>query len=225
MRLHSRCDVLGYSTNNCQTKGHRVSKVLSSPPSFSISLFNLSLPKLSWIKHNRMAIKMLMDITMAYALFLLLLLIPETVARYLSGGAVETQPGLTATNGISPVPTEAPGLNGIPKELRKRAIQSFIYPPPPNWCGMVDGDYREFLSSNYFFYLIIILSLSNLAIFKENILSCPPNTPCLLKSSFYGACGCTSLNTDLCFDVSPTICVDYDVYETVISLGSLTVPW
>lgn len=114
-----------------------------------------------------MVVKMLMDITMASALFLLLLLVPGSGARYLSGGAVETQPGLTATNGISPVPTEAPGLNGIPKELRKRIIQSTIYPPPPNWCGMLDGDYREFLTFNYFFHLTIILSLSNLTILKR----------------------------------------------------------
>lgn len=91
-----------------------------------------------------MAVKGLMDIIMTLALFLLLWLLPTTGARYLSGGAVETHPGLTAINGISPVPTEAPGLNGIPKELRKRAIQTFLASPPSNWCGFVDGDYREF---------------------------------------------------------------------------------
>ncbi|KAL8806090.1 MAG: hypothetical protein Q9200_005170 [Gallowayella weberi] len=34
--------------------------------------------------------------------------------------------------GVSPRPTGAPGLNGIPKELVKRQ-QDVIYPPPPNW--------------------------------------------------------------------------------------------
>lgn len=90
--------------------------------------------------------KRLIDITMTLALSLLLWLLPATGAtgaRYLSGGAIETQPGLTATNGISPVPTKAPGLNGIPKELRNRAVETFLATPPSNWCAFVDGDYRE----------------------------------------------------------------------------------
>lgn len=81
---------------------------------------------------------------MTSALFLLLSLVPDTSARHLSGGAIETQPGIAAIDGISPVPTEAPGQSGIPKELRNRAIQTFLASPPSNWCGFVDGDYREF---------------------------------------------------------------------------------
>lgn len=76
-----------------------------------------------------MAIRRLIDIAMTLALSLLLWLLPATGARYLSGGAIETQPGLIAINGISPVPTEVPGLNGIPKELRNRAITAS---PPSN---------------------------------------------------------------------------------------------
>lgn len=83
-----------------------------------------------------MTTKRLIDITMT-SFFLLLLLVPAT-ARYVSGGAIETQAGIVPMDGVSPVPTEAPGLNGIPKELRRRAIAS------PNWCGMLDGNSREF---------------------------------------------------------------------------------
>ena len=80
---------------------------------------------------------------MASSFFLLLLLVPATGARYMSGGAIETQAGIMPTDGVSPVPTEAPGLNGVPKELRRR-FQTFVSSPPSNWCGMIDGDYREF---------------------------------------------------------------------------------
>ncbi|KAL8767692.1 MAG: hypothetical protein Q9209_005872 [Squamulea sp. 1 TL-2023] len=44
--------------------------------------------------------------------------------------------------GVSPRPTEAPGLNGIPRELFRRQ-QDVIYPPPPNWCGFISGNYRN----------------------------------------------------------------------------------
>lgn len=91
-----------------------------------------------------MAAKKLTTITMASALFLLLLLVPASGARYLSGQAIETQPGIVAIDGISPVPTEALGLNGIPKELRIRApVQTFIETPPSSWCGFIDGNYRK----------------------------------------------------------------------------------
>lgn len=53
--------------------------------------------------------------------------------------AMETPLGLMATAGMSPRPTEAPGLKGLPKELVRRA--NVQYPPPPNWCGFIDGDY------------------------------------------------------------------------------------
>lgn len=94
-----------------------------------------------------MAIKKSMSMISTSAFFVrpinfLLLLLPGTDARYLSGGAYETQAGMMATDGISPVPTRAPSL-----EAQKRAIQTLIYPPPPNWCGFVDGDYREFWDS------------------------------------------------------------------------------
>lgn len=53
-------------------------------------------------------------------------------------GAMETAKSLVATTGISPIPTEAPGLNGIPKELKPRG--NIQYPPPLNWCGLIGGD-------------------------------------------------------------------------------------
>lgn len=126
----------------CQVEWGPWIQSLLPPPSFPLGLFNLSLS--FWLKNDRITVRRLMDITMTLALFLLLWLLPATGARYLSGGATETPPGFTATDGISPVPTEAPGLNGIPMELRKRAIQTFLTSPPSNWCGFFDGDYREF---------------------------------------------------------------------------------
>ncbi|KAI4158788.1 MAG: hypothetical protein LQ342_007135 [Letrouitia transgressa] len=51
-----------------------------------------------------------------------------------------TPQAILADAGFSPRPTEAPGLNGIPKELLRRD-DSVIFPPPANWCGFVEGDY------------------------------------------------------------------------------------
>ncbi|KAL8722057.1 MAG: hypothetical protein Q9225_001379 [Loekoesia sp. 1 TL-2023] len=51
-----------------------------------------------------------------------------------------TPQGLLDAAGVSPRPTEAPGANGIPIELRKRQ-QSILYPPPDNWCGFIEGNY------------------------------------------------------------------------------------
>ena len=53
-------------------------------------------------------------------------------------GPIPTPAGLMAMAGMSPKPTDAPGFEGIPQELRKRNV---IYPPPDNWCGFVTGDY------------------------------------------------------------------------------------
>ena len=55
-------------------------------------------------------------------------------------GPAPTPMSLMATLGMSPRPTEPPGLNGIPRELRRRQNQ-YQYPPPPNWCGFVDSLY------------------------------------------------------------------------------------
>lgn len=56
-------------------------------------------------------------------------------------GPMPTPMGLMATAGMSPRPTEAPGLGGIPQELRRR--QDVQYPPPANWCGFVNGLYGQ----------------------------------------------------------------------------------
>lgn len=53
-------------------------------------------------------------------------------------GPMETPVGLMATAGISPRPTQAPGLAGVPKELKPRQ-QALRYPPPNEWCGLVEG--------------------------------------------------------------------------------------
>jgi len=58
-------------------------------------------------------------------------------------GPMPTPIGLMATAGISPRPTEAPVLDGIPQELRRR--QNVLYPPPANWCGFVSGNYGQSL--------------------------------------------------------------------------------
>ncbi len=49
--------------------------------------------------------------------------------------------GLMAIAGMSPRPTEAPGLSGIPRELLRR--EDVQFPPPANWCGFVDSVYGE----------------------------------------------------------------------------------
>ncbi|CAF9909933.1 MAG: hypothetical protein ALECFALPRED_006112 [Alectoria fallacina] len=59
-------------------------------------------------------------------------------------GPMPTPVGLMAIAGVSPRPTEAPGLNGIPQELLRR--QDVQYPPPANWCGFVNGIYDDPLS-------------------------------------------------------------------------------
>lgn len=59
-------------------------------------------------------------------------------------GPTPTPLGLMAVAGVSPRPTEAPGLNGIPQELLRR--QDVQFPPPANWCGFVNGIYGEFMS-------------------------------------------------------------------------------
>lgn len=53
-------------------------------------------------------------------------------------GPIETPVGLMATAGISPRPTQGPGLDGIPRELKARQ-QALRYPPPDEWCGLVEG--------------------------------------------------------------------------------------
>ena len=56
-------------------------------------------------------------------------------------GPLPTPMGLMAIAGVSPRPTEAPGLKGIPQELLRR--ENVQYPPPENWCGFVNGIYGE----------------------------------------------------------------------------------
>ena len=46
-----------------------------------------------------------------------------------------TPAGLIEMNGMSPRPTEAPGPEGVPHELRKRAMYSVVFSPTPSMCG------------------------------------------------------------------------------------------
>ncbi|MCJ1249898.1 hypothetical protein MMC30_007124 [Trapelia coarctata] len=78
-----------------------------------------------------------------YQITALLLLLHLTCAIPWAGPA-PTPTGLMAEVGMSPWPTEAPGLNGIPKELLRR--QQVPFPPPLNWCGFVNGDPNDPLS-------------------------------------------------------------------------------
>lgn len=80
-----------------------------------------------------------MMMRLASTFFSTLCLLERSYAMMWSGPQV-TPAGLMAMNGMSPRPTQAPGWNGIPEELRKRAGQ-YLYPPPLNWCGFVEGDY------------------------------------------------------------------------------------
>ena len=48
---------------------------------------------------------------------------------------------MVATAGMSPRPTDAPNIKGIPKELMPRG--DIQYPPPDNWCGLINGESSE----------------------------------------------------------------------------------
>lgn len=54
--------------------------------------------------------------------------------------ATPTAVGLMAMNGMSPRPTEAPGVGNVPRELLKRDSQ-YIFPPPMDWCGFINSEY------------------------------------------------------------------------------------
>ncbi|KAL8689161.1 MAG: hypothetical protein Q9224_004707 [Gallowayella concinna] len=77
-------------------------------------------------------------------IFNVVILAPSLFGSTLAVPWVEPLPtpqGYLFNAGVSPRPTEAPGLNGIPRELVRRQ-QDVIYPPPPNWCGFINGDYN-----------------------------------------------------------------------------------
>ena len=52
-------------------------------------------------------------------------------------GPAQTRVDRWPLDGFSPLPTQSPGLNGLPRELAKRAADFTL---PPNYCGFVDGD-------------------------------------------------------------------------------------
>ena len=81
-----------------------------------------------------------------YRSILALSLVRISMARQWQA-AMETPLGLMATAGMSPMPTAAPGSNGIPKELLRRQNDQYKYPPPDNWCGFVEGEYSNHLSN------------------------------------------------------------------------------
>ncbi|KAL8901861.1 MAG: hypothetical protein Q9207_004993 [Kuettlingeria erythrocarpa] len=93
-----------------------------------------------------------------------------------------TPQGLLADAGVSPRPTDAPGIKGIPRELRRRQ-QDVLFPPPDNWCGFVEGDY-------------------------DVPLTCPSSLTCVNSNYYVGCCSntraCTKIYTT-CYDYG-TIC-------------------
>ncbi|KAL8791663.1 MAG: hypothetical protein Q9195_005746 [Heterodermia aff. obscurata] len=67
-------------------------------------------------------------------------------------GAMETPLiGIMATAGMSPRPTEAPNLGGIPKELRPRG--NLPNPAPVNWCGLIGGQPTYSFSGGSYLHL------------------------------------------------------------------------
>ncbi|MCJ1385118.1 hypothetical protein MMC17_008237 [Xylographa soralifera] len=92
-------------------------------------------------------------------------------------GPDPTPTGLMAQVGISPRPTEAPGLNGIPKELLVRQGE-VPFPPPNNWCGFVDGDGTDPLSC----------AASLTCVYSGAVLGCCDAGPISLCTNIYTTC-------------------------------------
>lgn len=104
-------------------------------------------------------------------------------------GAMETPVGIEAAYAFSPRPTEAPGLNGVPRELLKRSV--LPYPPPPAWCGFVGGDSGAFSPALSRFMTDELLA---------SVLSCGPSYTCDYSGTAVGCCTneaqyCTNLFT------------------------------
>ncbi|MCJ1259923.1 hypothetical protein MMC24_007762 [Lignoscripta atroalba] len=93
---------------------------------------------------------------------------------------VATPTGVMAQVGISLLPTQAPGLGNIPKELlRKQADLPF--PPPVNWCGFVNGQ-------------------------SDDILSCVATMTCVYSGAVMGCCDAGLIET--CTNIYTT-CSNY----------------
>ncbi|MCJ1433726.1 hypothetical protein MMC27_003090 [Xylographa pallens] len=99
-------------------------------------------------------------------------------------GPDPTPTGLMAQVGISLRPTEAPGLNGIPKELLMRQ-GAVPFPPPNNWCGFVDGLGTDPLSCE----------ASLTCVYSGAVLGCCDSGPISLCTNIYTTC---SQIYDLC---------------------------
>lgn len=87
---------------------------------------------------NRSQIAMMMR---SASIFIKTLCLLEMGYAMIWSGPKVTPAGLMAINGVSPRPTQAPGWNAVPGDLRKRAAGQYQYPPPPNWCGFIGGYY------------------------------------------------------------------------------------
>lgn len=105
--------------------------------------------------------------------------------------------GLMANAGMSPKPTEAPGSNGIPKELLRRQNHNYVFPPPDNWCGFINGAYSQYLAPRGY-PLLLIDSIGN-------PLSCSADYTCVNSGA---ALGCCTATTGTCDNIW-TACIDY----------------
>lgn len=125
--------------------------------------------------------------------FIYTLCLLEMASAMTWSGPQLTPVGLMAMDGMSPRPTQAPGWDGLPGELRKRDYQ---YPPPLNWCGFVTGDYCMMQSE--------IGPNRELIEAVDNALTCSVGSTCLNSGT---AVGCCTSPTALC-DSFQTRCVN-----------------
>ncbi|KAL8731230.1 MAG: hypothetical protein Q9181_004373 [Wetmoreana brouardii] len=114
-----------------------------------------------------------------------------------------TPQGILADAGVSPRPTEAPGLQGIPKELKRRQ-QNVIYPPPANWCGFIDGDY-------------------------DSPLTCREPLTCVNSGSALGCCpntlaGCTHIYTT-CYNRGDSCDADCELNDNIRKCSEAAFPY
>ncbi|KAL8992044.1 MAG: hypothetical protein Q9169_007420 [Polycauliona sp. 2 TL-2023] len=75
----------------------------------------------------------------------------------------------------SPRTTDAPRLNGIPRELARRQ-QDVIYPPPPGWCGFINDGYDDPLTCQSTYTCVVS---------RYAVGCCPESTPC---TNIFTAC-------------------------------------
>ena len=130
-------------------------------------------------------------------------------------GPAPTPTGLMAQVGISLRPTEAPGLNGIPKELLVRQA-GVPFPPPNNWCGFVDGVGSKHPVSND----SRKLSLTHVA---ADPLSCAASLTCVYSGAVLGCCDAGPIS--LCTNIFTTCSQIYDLCDAACEADYNILKW